>query len=731
MSDATTESNASAEEQAFARLRRQFHELLDLDVDSRTHALAELQASEPDLAAELHELLQSMPPETAVEVISGSQLGPYLVGAELGRGGMAVVYSGERNSGDFSQTVALKLLHPGTRSSASLQRFLRERRVLARLEHPNIARLIDAGISADGRLWLAMELVDGADLHSACATLELPLARRVQLLADICDAVAYAHSRLVLHRDLKPANIRVGVDGRPRLLDFGIARLLDETDPQLTATGFQALTPRYAAPEQLRGEVVSTTCDIYALGVILRELCLAGIRKPDPALAAVVERACAAAAADRYASAAALGDDLRDWLAGRNLRSGVGSHRARALRWMSQYRWPLGTTAAVSLALLLGAWSTWHQAELAAQESVRTRAHLNALLEVLGAASPQIYAGRDPPASAFLVEAAQRLQAQPDTDPELLWLSLNQIGNGLINLGQSKSGRRILQDALSALNQAQRLPADIRAGRQLDNLRLLMLSADDSVALPELQELGDQIAHVATLPEAPAEAAIGALAAAAGAFGRIGEFAQGRRLLAQAEQLRAHATLTPEHAEAYWRQRGWLALHARDLAEAERSLTRAVSLMDEQPAQFSDVRRAEGWWLLAALALQQDDAAQAGLWLAKAAPIYQKEYPSGHAELAAFRLMQAQQALLDSQPNLALTRLSELLPVLEQSQTSAKDLHEARWLQAAALAMLGDCAKARHSADAITAPSVPALPNRRYLLERAQHVYAAACAADR
>ncbi|MGE4070475.1 MAG: serine/threonine-protein kinase [Lysobacterales bacterium] len=729
-SDAPEQAAAAASD-AFARLRLKFHELLEQAPSERELALVELRKTDAALAEELRELLESVPPEASTESVCGSSFGPFTAAEELGRGGMAVVYRGYRHEGGFAQTVALKLLHPGTRSSASQQRFLRERQVLARLEHPGIARLIDAGITADGRLWLAMEYIAGADLHTVCSNRALPLAHRVQLLTEVCDAVAYAHSRLVLHRDLKPANIRVGEDGRPRLLDFGIARLLDDTDPQLTATGFQALTPRYAAPEQFRGDSVTTACDVYALGVILRELCVDGSPLKDHVLRAVADRASATQPTERYRSASALADDLRDWLAGRNLRSGIGSRRARSWRWMRQYRWPLSLGCTILVALAVGGLATWHQADRAAHEAQRTRAHLNALLEVLGAASPQVYAGHDPPASAFLVEAAERLQQQGDADPELLWLSLNQIGNGLINLGRPNEGRDILQAALSALEKDTSMAVSLRRQRQLDNLRLLVQTLESDTDPKLLQRFSSSIMAVSAKSEVPPAPTLGALAAAAGVAARLNEFELAQRMLDLASRLEPRAELEPEQAESYWRQRGWVALRGRQLDQAQAALDRAMATIDAFPEKFSTMRRAEAQWLLAALALQNDDADSAAHWLELAAPSYAAEYPPNHPELAVFHLMQGYQALLDRKPQAALRWLQPAQIVLSGETAASDDLQAAHFFHAAALAQTGRCPDARAQAEMAERSASPLLPNRRHLIERARNWWQVACGAEK
>lgn len=214
------------------------------------------------------------------DALIGRCLGPFRVIEAIGRGGMGVVYRGEREEADFAQTVAIKLIRRGFDFDDVQARFLRERRILARLNHPNLARLIDGGVAPDGRPWFALEFVEGSTIGRWCDEKKLGVRERVRLFLDVCAAVQYAHSQLVVHRDLKPGNILVGTDGSVRLLDFGIARLLEgdaEGGTTLTMTGSgYALTPEYAAPEQFQGTAVGVAADVYALGVVLYEL-IAGV----------------------------------------------------------------------------------------------------------------------------------------------------------------------------------------------------------------------------------------------------------------------------------------------------------------------------------------------------------------------------------------------------------------------------------------------------------------------
>lgn len=220
--------------------------------------------------------------ELPADVLIGSKLGAFRVVARIGRGGMGVVYRGERDAADFEQTVALKLIRRGFDFDDVHARFLRERRILARLNHPNIAHFIDGGVAADGRPWFALEFVKGESITRWCDARRLDVRERVRLFLEACAAVQYAHTQLIVHRDLKPGNILVDEDGAVRLLDFGIARMVGgdgdgDVAPTLTmANANHALTPEYAAPEQFTGSAVGVGADVYALGVILYEL-VAGV----------------------------------------------------------------------------------------------------------------------------------------------------------------------------------------------------------------------------------------------------------------------------------------------------------------------------------------------------------------------------------------------------------------------------------------------------------------------
>src|SRR5882672_2598287 len=207
-------------------------------------------------------------------VQAGAQVGPYRLIREIGRGGMGTVWLAERADGTLKRQIALKLPRMAWVSGLA-ERMRRERDILAVLEHPNIARLYDAGVDTQGRPYLALEYVKGEPIDRYCRAHQLTLAQRLQLFLQVARAVAHAHARLIVHRDLKPSNILVAADGTVRLLDFGIAKLLEgDTGPatDLTALVGRALTPDYASPEQIKGEPITVASDVYSLGVLLYEL---------------------------------------------------------------------------------------------------------------------------------------------------------------------------------------------------------------------------------------------------------------------------------------------------------------------------------------------------------------------------------------------------------------------------------------------------------------------------
>jgi len=304
---------------------------------------------------------------------AGDVVGNYVLDELIGKGGMGEVWSAHRTDGQFEQRVAVKLLSAGFPDAWRAKRFREERQILAGFEHPNIARLLDGGLASDGSPFLAMELVEGE--RSDTAIERLPVVRRLELFEKICHAVQYAHQRLIVHRDIKPSNILIAQNGEPKLLDFGIARSLDPLDMSATQTGLGAFTPNYASPEQIQGQPMGTSTDVYSLGVVLFEwvagrksyelagkslaeivdiVCHHGVPPADsgtPELDAVIRKAVRIDPAERYQSAAELASDIRLYLEGRPVSARPSTSYYRFRKFVTRNRAACAVAAAAAVAL--------------------------------------------------------------------------------------------------------------------------------------------------------------------------------------------------------------------------------------------------------------------------------------------------------------------------------------------------------------------------------------------
>jgi len=367
----------------------------------------------------------------SASAVEGQRVGPYRLVRELGAGGMAVVWLAEREDGQFQQQVAIKFVKQGLRSRDAQRRFLQERQILARLEHPAIARLLDGGVTAEGTPYFVMERVAGVPVTAYCRERGLDARGRLGVFLQICDAVQYAHRNLIVHRDLKPSNILVDGDGHAKLLDFGIAKLTGEareaSEPAETVE--RALTPEYAAPEQVRGDPVSTSTDVYALGVVLYEL-LTGER-PDPRgaralhgdLDRIVLKAMHDAPDRRYASVEALAADVRRHLDGLPVAARGDALAYRAGKFLRRHRVASAAAMLVLLTLVAGLVATTWQARRAAREAKKADTVKDFLKTILAAADPEQNGGREPSLRQLLDAGAQRidgeLRDQPDVQSEV------------------------------------------------------------------------------------------------------------------------------------------------------------------------------------------------------------------------------------------------------------------------------------------------------------------------
>lgn len=518
------------------RLSSLLDELFDLDAAARTARLDAIAQEDAALAAELRRLLavdertglldagvanaaatvmshlaaaESEPPHTSSS--TGRRVGHYRLAERLGAGGMGEVWRAERVD-DFEQAVAVKLIRPLLDSPALRERFARERRILARLDHPGIARLLDGGVADDGTPWYAMEFVPGMDIVRFANAQKLSTRERAELLLQVCDAVAHAQAQLIVHRDIKPSNLMVDAKGRARVLDFGIARLMDDSGAEaLTGTGVRVFSPAYAAPEQIRGEPVGTAADVFALGAVLYELLvgapphpersaapdrliasLANETAPHPARAlreksgahtttspkdipadldTLVATALHPEPARRYAGAAQLADDLRRWLDGRPIAAQPDTATYRMKKFVARHRFAVGSASAVLLALIggLGA-ALWQakvahdhalradaeaqraeqQAEQARAQTERTRKVKEFMVSVFLPADP-MRRGPDAPQTidAAFDAALERARTELSSDPVLQADVLDDFGEIRFNQGRFDEAKPLFEQAFA------------------------------------------------------------------------------------------------------------------------------------------------------------------------------------------------------------------------------------------------------------------------------------------
>ena len=315
------------------------------------------------------------------KTFAGSAIGPYRITEQIGSGGMGSVFLGIRDDEQFTQRVAIKLVRGAAAGEALIRRFRQERQILAALEHPNIARLFDGGATADGLPYLVMEYVEGTPIDEYCRGHRCSAPEKLRLFLELCDAVQYAHRNLVIHRDIKPANVLVTADGTPKLLDFGIAKLTSNDEPQRDATVTRLMTPDYASPEQLLGQPVTTATDVYSLGVLLFELLTerrpfdAQTRTPQTVaprpmvksrdLETIVLTAMEVDPARRYASVEKLADDVRRYLDGHPVEARRASFVYRAWKFAWRNKLPVLAAAAIVVVTIIAFLATLRQKRIA------------------------------------------------------------------------------------------------------------------------------------------------------------------------------------------------------------------------------------------------------------------------------------------------------------------------------------------------------------------------------
>lgn len=473
-----------------------FGEALPLAADERREFLERACAGDAPLRAEVESLLAAHdacgdflapPPRPAAPPSrpAGSRVGRYRVDGPIARGGMGEVFAASRADGAFEQRVALKLLRHagGPIDDATRERLERERRVLAALEHPYIARLIDGGEAEDGTPYIVMERIDGLPIDRHCAERALPLEARLRLFLRVCEAVACAHRNLVVHCDLKPANILVREDGTPRLVDFGVAARLALPDEERA----DGLTPRYASPERLRGERPRTPADVYSLGRILGEIANA----PDADLGAIVDRATEADPERRTESVAALAADVERLLASRPVlarRTGF-LHRARLFARRNRAAVAAGAAALVAAAAGGVAATEGYRRAIESERAAvagRESAHrvTRFFEELLADASPY-RRGREASVIELLDGAAARLASKPEVAPESESALALAIGRAYANLWSWRESVPHLRRAVALLSERREAASDETLAEALSLLGRALTFVRDAGAAGE------------------------------------------------------------------------------------------------------------------------------------------------------------------------------------------------------------------------------------------------------
>ena len=505
------------------RLQQLFDEAVALAPTEREAFMARLGDAEPALLDELRALLahdadspgaeraivEHVLPSAARLARRRSDHSPwpeipgYRLLRELGHGGMGSVVLAEREDPQFRHQVAIKLVR-GFPSGKLLERFRRERELLATLRHPNIARLFDGGTTVAGQPWLAMEFIEGLPLDEWCRQGKPSLQRRLRLFQSLCSAVQHAHQKLIIHRDLKPGNVLVRDDDQPVLLDFGVGKLLDEEGGELQPTRTRMFTPAYASPEQLRGEPASTLSDIYALGLILFEL-LTGealrqqsgttsVRLPsrvveagEPWLRAdarllrgdldnIARKALHDDPYRRYASAAAMAADIQAWFNGHPVTAAADSWAYRVRKFVARHPLAVAATALSILALLGLSLRLVHERAQARMEAEGANQAAMFLVDLLKSSSPEAMRGQALTVRGLLERAQQSLATRQFSRPEVKARLEIALGDIYTSLGLVEPGIELLEQAVTRAGDDGSDPRVLAQGKRL--LALAYVNAD-------------------------------------------------------------------------------------------------------------------------------------------------------------------------------------------------------------------------------------------------------------
>ncbi|MEM9293813.1 MAG: serine/threonine-protein kinase [Acidobacteriota bacterium] len=531
----------------------------------------------------------------------GERIGPYRILAVLGIGGMGTVYRAQREE-DFEQQVALKVVRRGWGGEEMVRHFESERQILARLEHPHIARLLDGGTTATGAPYFAMELVEGEPIDEYCDSRDLSIVERVKLFLPVCSALATAHRNLVIHRDLKPANILVDHEGRPKLLDFGIAQLLGTRREESAADFPLAMTRGYASPEQIQGQGLSTASDLYSLGVSLHRV-LTGLmpqrRKSEdpedavpyfdenwelvfkfppmepastwlPELRGDLDSIVAKALEDdpvlRYGSADQLAEDLRCYLEDRPVQAHPQTVLYRARKYVRRHRWGVANATFIVLLALTFTFMLAHQLRETERSRDRAEQISGFVIDLFQSASPERVGGREPTVRDLLDRGSRQLDSAFQDEPEVRAELLLKVGEVYARLGDYDQAERLLEESLQLQRELGGEP-DRRLATVLSDLGMVHYQTGDLESAE--RRLAESIALRRQLGEE--ENLIKPLNNLAGILMAQDRYAEAEVIYREGlEQRRARAQAHPEDVVAQ-----------RNLATSLRSLATALMALED------------------------------------------------------------------------------------------------------------------------------------------------------
>ncbi len=656
-------NEGATQEASWERVSAAFHRASELSPrDRRAWVEAELQDSPLEIeqvlllltaADEAGDFLETgIAPEIARVCrtsIVGRVVGPYRLLEEIGQGGMGSVFLAVRDDGNFEQRVAIKLIRHGLHTEEILRRFLVERQILAHLTHPNIARLLDGGSTADGRPYFVLEYIEGRPLTEHCRALGLGVEARLRLFVAVARAVHFAHQRLVVHRDLKPANILVGADGVPKLLDFGIAKVLapmSSESPSETIVGSRPRTPEYASPEQVEGGVITTASDIYGLGLLLFELLTGRLPERSPVhalpplasratrtqcrrlakrlegdLDTILSKALATDPAQRYGTANDFAEDIERHLAKEPVRARRPTFAYRMGTFVRRRKLASLAAAALFVLFAVATWQAWALGRERAQvlnQKRRAEEMATFLIDLFKVADPSQNRGATVSARSFLDAAARQLSGETGPSDAPRWLPSRGP-----RFDSSPSSRADLLDAVGEVYSNLGLYREASAAfhRSLA-LRRPAVGSNGSRGSRGSRGSEEELARAETLIRL------------AEVFRAQGDAAGARRELDQVLAIRLrHLGPSALPVARARRKIALVEMTRNDFAAADAELHRAISI-ERRAGDEGRADLAESLSALAALEIHRERPERAAGWIAQSRAIHQELFGHDHPRSA-------------------------------------------------------------------------------------------------